>query len=134
MPYKLEVYDMLFEYLKDIKSEPVIIMGDLNIAHTELDLARPKQNQNNTMFTPAEREKLDTLTALGYVDTFRLFNRENGHYSWWPYAQWARDLNLGWRIDYVFVSPSLKDKVKEAFILKEVPGSDHCPVGIEIEI
>lgn len=129
--YKLDVYYQLFEYLKKI-TKPLIICGDLNIAHTEMDLARPKNNLNNIMFTPEERKQLDHLESLGFSDTFRIFNKENGNYTWWPYMASARERNLGWRIDYIFSSDAFKDKIRSAFICTEVLGSDHCPIGIEI--
>jgi exodeoxyribonuclease-3 len=131
--YKLEVYDYLIKILEKIKNENVILIGDFNIAHTEIDLERPKQNKNNIMFTPEEREKLDKIVELGFVDTFRQFNKEKGHYTWWPYFANARERNLGWRIDYCFVSRKLVHKLKDAFILSDVEGSDHCPIGVEIE-
>lgn len=132
LPYKLEVYKKLFEYLKKYKNKKVILVGDFNIAHREIDLARPKQNQKSTMFTPAEREQIKNLINLGFVDTFRHFHPQEKEYTWWPYFYQARKRNLGWRIDYVFVSSKLISKVKKAFILPGVEGSDHCPVGIEI--
>lgn len=133
MGYKMEVYNLLLEYLSKIKNKHVIVIGDMNIAHTEFDLARPKQNMKNTMFTPEERAQLDRLMKLGFVDTFRMFNKENGNYSWWPYFANARERNLGWRIDYVLASKVLAGTIKKAFILPEVKGSDHCPVGVEIK-
>ena len=133
MEYKIEVYDLLLKYLSKIKGKNVIVIGDLNIAHTELDLARPKQNVKNTMFTPEEREQLNRLEKLGFIDTFRMFNKEGGNYSWWPYFANARERNLGWRIDYVFVSRSLVKNIKKAFIVPGARGSDHCPIGVEIK-
>lgn len=130
LAYKLEAYDRLLNYFSRLRNKKVIVIGDLNIAHTELDLARPKQNQKNTMFTPEERSQLDTLVGLGFVDTFRMFNKEVGNYSWWPYFANARERNLGWRIDYVFVSKPLVNNIQKAFILPAVKGSDHCPIGI----
>jgi exodeoxyribonuclease III len=132
MAYKLEVYRWLFEYLKKIKKKNVVLAGDFNVAHEEIDLARPKENKTSTMFTPEERKQLDVLESLGFVDSFRSFHREGGHYSWWPYFANARARNLGWRIDYVFISKALMAKLKGAFILPSVMGSDHCPVGIEL--
>lgn len=132
LAYKLEVYDLLLDYLNKIKDQNVILTGDFNIAHQEIDLARPKQNQKNIMFTAEERKKIDEIVNLGFVDSFRKFTKEGGNYTWWPYYLNARERNLGWRIDYVFVSKSLSTKIKEAFIFKEVKGSDHCPIGIEI--
>ncbi len=133
LAYKLDVYRRLISYLKKFKRENVILTGDFNVAHEEIDLARPKQNRKNIMFTPEEREQISNLIYLGFTDTFRQFNKEGGFYTWWPYFANARQRNLGWRIDYVFVSKKIISKVKKAFILNQVTGSDHCPVGIEIE-
>jgi len=132
MGYKLEIYDFLLRYLKKIKNEKVILVGDFNVAHQEIDLARPKDNKNNTMFTLEERERIDKIIELGFVDSFREFYKEPGNYTWWPYYRNARQRNLGWRIDYIFVSKALVPKIKKAFILKDIKGSDHCPIGIEI--
>lgn len=133
MGYKLEVYDALTKYLAKLKTKKVIVIGDMNIAHGELDLARPKQNVRNTMFTPEEREKLDAIMALGFIDTFRIFNKEGAHYSWWPYFANARARNLGWRLDYIFASKELGKNIRKAFIAPAVKGSDHCPVGIQVK-
>lgn len=130
MAYKLEAYDRLFDHLKDKKR--LILIGDFNIAHQAIDLARPQENKNNTGFTPEERAKIDQLLDLGFIDTFRIFNKEGGNYSFWAYFARARERNVGWRIDYCFVSQDLKKEVKKAFILPEVFGSDHCPVGATI--
>jgi len=111
---------------------PVIICGDLNVAHEEIDLARPGENRNNIMFTEKERNQIDEIVDLGFIDTFRRLNSKGGHYSWWPYRVDARQRNIGWRIDYVFISKGLISRLKDAFILSKVMGSDHCPVGIEI--
>jgi len=134
MGYKLEVYSRLLNYLKRNKNKKIILIGDFNIAHQEIDLARPKQNQKNTMFTPEERKQIDKIIDLGFTDTFRKFHKKAGQYTWWPYWANARQRNLGWRIDYVFASKSLIPKLKKAFILSEVKGSDHCPIGVEISI
>jgi exodeoxyribonuclease-3 len=133
LPYKLEVYNHLLGHLRKLKNKNVILAGDFNIAHEDIDLARPNGNRNNIMFTPEERKQLNNLIASGFTDTFREFHKEGGKYTWWPYFANARERNLGWRIDYVFVSKSLSKKLKDAFILNKVPGSDHCPVGISIE-
>jgi len=133
MEYKLDFYEFFINYLKKLKDKNIILMGDFNIAHKEIDLARPKENEKNVMFTPPEREKLDKLVEVGYTDTFRYLNKEPGHYSWWAYYRNLRERNIGWRIDYIFCSKSLLPRIKEAFILKEVKGADHCPVGVEIE-
>jgi len=132
LSYKLEVYDHLFNYLKKIKTKKTVVIGDFNVAHQEIDLARPKENKNNIMFTSEEREQIDRIINLGFVDSFRKFNQEKGHYTWWPYLANCRARNLGWRIDYAFVSRSLAPKLKGAFISAQITGSDHCPIGIEI--
>ena len=132
LDYKLAVYHHLLDYLEKIKNKKLILAGDFNIAHQEIDLARPKQNRNNIMFTLDERKQIDKLIGLGFVDTFRKFHCQGGHYTWWPYFVNARERNLGWRIDYIFVSKLLALKLKRAFILSKVTGSDHCPVGAEI--
>jgi exodeoxyribonuclease-3 len=132
LPYKLEAYKYLLKYLWKIRDKKVVIIGDFNIAHEDIDLARPKQNRNNIMFTEEERKQLDGLISLGFVDSFRKFHKDGGHYTWWPYFANARERDLGWRIDYAFVSKKLSSKLKKAFILKESGSSDHCPVGIEL--
>jgi len=129
--YKLDVYRCLLSHLNKIKNEKVILAGDFNIAHGEIDLARPKKNQKNIMFTPEERRQLHDIIGLGFTDTFRMFYKEGGHYTWWPYFANARQRNLGWRIDYFFTSDKLTKSLKDAFILTEVLGSDHCPIGVE---
>ncbi|MBN2015262.1 exodeoxyribonuclease III [Candidatus Dojkabacteria bacterium] len=133
LSYKLEVYEELFKYIKRFKKEKLILTGDFNIAHEEIDLKRPKQNLDNIMFTEEERQKLDKLIGLNFIDTFRYLNPRKKTYSWWPYFNDARERNLGWRIDYIFTSKSLKRKIKKAFILTDVKGSDHCPVGVELD-
>ena len=134
MNYKIETYDFLLEYLKKIVDGNVILVGDFNIAHKPIDLARPRENINNTMFTLQERSKIDGLLKLGFVDSFRKFCKAGGHYTWWLRAYNAREKNVGWRIDYIFVSKNLESNLKDAFILSEVEGSDHCPIGIELEV
>ncbi len=132
LDYKLECYKILLNYLKRIQKHNIVAIGDFNIAHQETDLSRPKQNKNNIMFTEQEREKIEQIVKLGFVDTFRKFNQQGGNYTWWPYFANARERNLGWRIDYAFVSKSLVSKLKNAFISDKVMGSDHCPIGIDI--
>jgi len=132
LDYKLKVYKKVLADLERRKREKIILMGDFNIAHKDIDLARPRQNKNNIMFTPEERQQIDKLLNLGLVDSFRQFNQEGGHYSWWPSRLKARQRNLGWRIDYCFITRSLVPRLKQAFILKDVLGSDHCPIGLEI--
>ncbi len=117
------------------KKKPVIFCGDLNVAHEEIDLARPKENIGACGFTDEEREGLSNYIAAGFIDTFRLFHKnEKDHYTWWSMRSNARPRNIGWRIDYVMVSKILKTKIEDAFILPDVFGSDHCPVGIKIKI
>lgn len=137
LQYKLDFYDSFLDYIIKLKNEgrSIIFSGDINTAHTEIDLARPKENKNTSGFLPIERAWIDRVIKAGFVDTFRaLHPEEKDKYSWWSYRGGARERNVGWRIDYVFVSEDLLPKVKEAFILKDVLGSDHCPVGIKVDI
>lgn len=133
LAYKLEAYDRLFKYLETIKEKPLVLAGDFNIAHKEIDLAEPEKNQDSIMFTSEERRRIDRLIKSGFIDTFRKFHKdESGQYTWWSYFSLSRDRNLGWRIDYVFTSKEMAGKLKDAFILSQVMGSDHCPVEVEI--
>lgn len=123
------------EYMSSLqKSKPVIFCGDFNVAHTELDLARPKQNIGKKGFTNEERAGFDAMLKNDFVDTFRMLNPEGGHYTWWSHFGGARERNVGWRIDYVMASKSLAPLVKNARIHDEVMGSDHCPVSIELAL
>jgi len=135
VPFKMAFYDAFLKAAEKFKKQgrELIVCGDVNTAHTEIDLARPKENIKNTGFLPEEREWVSKFISKGYVDTFRHFNKEPGHYSWWDYKTGARARDIGWRIDYFFVSFGFLPKVKKAYILKDVMGSDHCPVGIEIK-
>jgi exodeoxyribonuclease-3 len=136
LKYKLGFYDEFLDFvdkLKD-KGKKIIICGDVNTAHKEIDLARPKENVNSSGFLPIEREWMDKLVEHGYVDTFREFTKENGHYTYWDTITRARERNVGWRIDYFFISPNLLKGLKKAFTMPDVMGSDHCPIGIEIEV
>ncbi|MFP3898246.1 MAG: exodeoxyribonuclease III [Dehalococcoidia bacterium] len=132
--YKLDFYDAFLDFLEPLRLEGkrIIICGDFNTAHKEIDLARPKENQKVSGFLPVERAWLDKLVRHGYVDVFRHFNQEPGHYTWWDLKSRARERNVGWRIDYFFVTENLLDLVSGAFIMPEVMGSDHCPVGITL--
>jgi exodeoxyribonuclease-3 len=122
-------------YMKQLeKKKPVIFCGDLNVAHTEEDLARPKQNEGNKGFTKEERGGFDDIVAGGFVDTFRSLHEGNGHYTWWSHWGNARANNVGWRIDYVLISQSLSSQLRSADIHPDVLGSDHCPVSIEIDM
>ena len=132
LDYKLECYTKLIGFLNKNKNKNIILVGDFNIAHNEIDLARPKDNKNNIMFTAEERKKIDELINLGFIDTFRKFNKKTGNYTWWAYFNNARPRNIGWRIDYAFFSKKMDSKLKNAFILKKVPDSDHCPVGVDV--
>jgi exodeoxyribonuclease-3 len=123
-------------YLQKLdQSKPVLICGDLNVAHKEIDLKNPKTNRMNAGFTDQEREKFQLLLDAGFIDTFRYFYPEQTNiYSWWSYRFKAREKNAGWRIDYFLASASLADKLKEAKIHTEIFGSDHCPVEVTVEI
>lgn len=134
--YKLEFYDALLDYANNLKEngKNVVICGDLNTAHKEIDLARPKENEKISGFLPIERAWIDKFLSNGYMDTFRMFNSAGENYTWWSYRTRARERNVGWRLDYFFVNNEFKDKIKSAYILNEVMGSDHCPVGINIEL
>jgi exodeoxyribonuclease-3 len=134
--YKLDFYDELFFFLQKnyYGRKGVIVTGDFNTAHKEIDLARPKENETNTGFLPEEREWIDKIINLGYVDIFRKFNPEPGWYSYWDMFTRARERNVGWRIDYFMVSEDFADKVTSAKIHTEVMGSDHCPVSIELKL
>ena len=133
LPYRQQWDRDFLAYLKQLeRKKPVIWCGDLNVAHTEIDLANPRANIHNHGFTPEERAGFDAVVAAGFVDTFREFERGGGHYTWWSPLSGARSLNVGWRIDYVLISASLRPRLRRAFIQPEVTGSDHCPVGIEL--
>jgi exodeoxyribonuclease-3 len=121
-------------YLKKLeKKKPVIFCGDLNVAHTEIDLTNPKANVRNHGFTPEERAGFSAFIRAGFLDSFREFEKGPGHYTWWSPLAGARSRNVGWRIDYFLLSAALRPRLKSAFIRSQVEGSDHCPVGIEIE-
>ena len=116
------------------KEKPTIVCGDFNVAHTENDLARPKENDGSTGFTKEEREGIDNIIKAGFIDSFRLFHKGNGYYTWWSHWGRARERNVGWRIDYIFISPKLKDKIKKAEIHPDIFGSDNCHVTLEIKL
>ncbi len=130
--YKLEFYRLFLNYIKKLdKKKPIIFCGDINTAHQEIDLARPKENSKHTGFLPIEREWLSKWIATGFLDTFRILHpQDKEEYSWWDMKTRARERNIGWRIDYFFISKRLEKNLKEAFIMQDVIGSDHCPVGI----
>ena len=133
--YRYQEWDVDFlKYLKKLEStKPVIFCGDLNVAHKEIDLKNPKPNKKNAGFTDQEREGFENYVRSGFVDTFRMFNKEPNHYTWWSYMFNSRAKNVGWRIDYFCVSNLIKNKVQGAQILPKVMGSDHAPIVIEIE-
>lgn len=135
LPYRSEEWDVDFlKHLKKLeKKKPVIVCGDLNVAHMEIDLAHPKENVNTHGFTPQERMGFDNLVKAGFVDAFRVFEKGPGHYTWWSPMSFARDRDIGWRIDYFCVSSSLKDRLSSCKILKDVMGSDHCPVELVLK-
>ena len=134
LKYKMDFYDAFLGFVDPIKAKggKLIVCGDFNTAHEEIDLARPKENENISGFLPMERAWMDKFVAHGFVDTFRHFNKEPNHYTWWSLRTRAKERNIGWRLDYIFVSENLLDSVKEASILPDVTGSDHCPVGIKL--
>lgn len=135
LSYRMEWEDALREYMKSLDSKkPVIYCGDLNVAHEEIDLKNPKTNHFSAGFSDEERGKFTELLNSGFKDTFRNLYPEEVKYSWWSYMYGARAKNVGWRIDYFVVSDRIMDKVEDSFILNEIMGSDHCPVGIEIDI
>jgi exodeoxyribonuclease-3 len=132
LAYKLDFYQAFFDHCDELRAmgKHVVIAGDYNTAHHEIDLARPKDNEDTSGFLPIEREWLDRIVRRGYVDTFRAFHTQPNEYSWWSFRAGARQRNVGWRIDYVFVDEALMPRVTEAYIHQKVLGSDHCPVGI----
>ena len=134
LDYRQVWEDEIRKYLLNLnKTKPVIMCGDLNVAHEEIDLKNPKTNTHNAGFTMEERTKMTELLNAGFVDTFRyLYPDKEEAYTWWSYMRKAREKNVGWRIDYFIVSESIKDKIKEATIYSDVMGSDHCPIGLEI--
>jgi len=136
LDYRMEWENAFRKYLNGLdKKKPVVLCGDLNVAHKEIDLKNPKTNRRNAGFTDEEREKMTVLLKAGYIDTFRhLYPEVPEMYSWWSYMRQARDRNVGWRIDYFIVSKVLESKIKEAEILSDVMGSDHCPVTLEIDL
>lgn len=136
LPYRMQWEDDFLTYLKQLDSKkPVILCGDLNVAHTEIDLKNPKTNRKNAGFSDEERTKLTTLLNSGFTDTFRYFYPDKeGIYSWWSYRFKAREKNAGWRIDYFITSRRLDNKLKGAAIHTEIPGSDHCPIELTIDL
>lgn len=136
VPYKLDFYGAVFERMQKLRRRgPVLVMGDYNTAHREIDLARPKDNVKNSGFLPEERAAVDRWIEAGWIDAFRVMHPdESGHYTWWRQWGGAREKNVGWRIDYIIASPSAMKCVRDAFIWPQVAGSDHCPVGVDLEL
>lgn len=136
LDYKMAFYDAFLDYADRLRKQGkgVIVCGDVNTAHTELDIARPKDNAKRSGFLPMERAWMDKFESHGYVDTYRVFEKEGGHYTYWDMRTGARKRNVGWRIDYFYVSKDLLPRLKKAYIESDVMGSDHCPIGIEIDI
>ena len=134
--YKMAFYDEFLSYVDKLrrKGRKIIVCGDVNTAHREIDLARPKENSKISGFLPEERAWIDKFLSRGFIDTFRVFNEEPGQYTWWDFKTRARERNVGWRIDYFFVTENLRTNLKDAYILADVVGSDHCPVGIRIAV
>lgn len=136
LKYKMDFYEAFLRFVDTLKvaGKKLVICGDLNTAHHEIDLTRPKENSAISGFLPEERAWMDKFVAHGYVDTFRHFHKEPKHYTWWDLKSGARERNVGWRLDYFFVSENLLPAVSGAFIMSEVMGSDHCPVGIILKV
>lgn len=135
LEYRMIWEDEIRKYLTNLnKMKPVIMCGDLNVAHEEIDLKNPKTNRRNAGFTDEERNKMTELLSSNFIDTFRYIYPDKIAYTWWSYMMQARQKDIGWRIDYFIVSDDIKNNIKDAYIYKDVMGSDHCPVGIDVEI
>ena len=136
LQFKMDFYDAFLNYVEKLrkKGKNIIICGDVNTAHKEIDLARPKENETISGFLPIERAWIDKFLKHGYVDTFREFNKNPDQYTWWSVRTRARERNIGWRIDYFYVNKDFMKHVKDSYILPEVNGSDHCPLGLKLQI
>jgi exodeoxyribonuclease-3 len=133
LDFKVKFNNKLLKYFKELdKEKPLIVCGDFNVAHNEIDLARPKENEGNPGFHPRERAWMDKFLSAGFVDIFRSLHPDKILYTWWSYRMGARRRNIGWRIDYFCASKNFAKSIKQIFIMNEVMGSDHCPVGINI--
>ena len=134
LDYKLDFYESFLKYLEALikKGEKIILTGDINTAHEAIDLARPKQNEKNTGFLPQERAWISSLLEAGFTDSFRFFNKEPCNYTWWDYKTRSRERNVGWRLDYFFISNNLVPKLRNSEIMNHVFGSDHCPIVLEL--
>ena len=135
LQYKMDFYEYYLKYFEKLRQQgkKLVICGDVNTAHREIDLARPKENSKISGFLPIEREWMDKLVSKGFIDTFRVFDQGPAKYTWWDVISGARARNVGWRIDYFFISDDLRPNLEEAFILPDVMGSDHCPVGVVLK-
>ncbi|OQW49897.1 MAG: exodeoxyribonuclease III [Proteobacteria bacterium SG_bin7] len=134
LPFKLDFCEKILKFIKNLeKKKPVLICGDFNIAHREIDLANPKTNQKNAGFLPEERAWMENFLKQGYIDVFRNFNRNPGFYTWWSYRPGVRERNIGWRLDYFCASPELRTRLKDMTHLTEVKGSDHCPIILSLK-
>jgi len=136
LDYKMRFYDAFLEYILKLtsKGKSIVFCGDVNTAHKPIDLARPKDNETVSGFLPSEREWIDKVVSHGFIDTYRLLNKDKVEYSWWSQRSGARARNVGWRIDYFFISPDLKDTVVQAEIHSSVLGSDHCPISLTLNL
>lgn len=136
LKFKMDFYDVFLDYIEPLhhKGEKLVICGDVNTAHKEIDLARPKENSKISGFLPEERAWMDKLVSRGYIDTFRYFNQEAGQYTWWDMKSRARERNVGWRIDYFFITENLKNQLVKSEIMPEVTGSDHCPIVLVLQV
>ena len=134
LQFKLEFYDAFLEYCEKLRAQGkrLVVCGDVNTAHKPIDLENPKANEKNSGFLPVERAWIDKFISHGYADTFRILHPEPKQYTWWTYRTNARERNIGWRLDYFFVTENLKSRIRDSFIMSEVVGSDHCPVGLDI--
>ncbi|MDH3268893.1 MAG: exodeoxyribonuclease III [Ignavibacteria bacterium] len=135
LQYKIDFYDAFLKHCKKLlkQEKKVVVCGDVNTAHKEIDLARPKENSQTSGFLPEEREWIDKFLAAGFMDTFRMFNQKPENYTWWDMVTRARERNVGWRIDYFYASENLKSNIKSASIHSSVMGSDHCPIELELK-
>ncbi len=135
LQYKMDFYDAFLKHCKKLlkQGKKIVVCGDVNTAHKEIDIARPKENSQTSGFLPEEREWIDKFLAAGFVDTFRIFNQEPDQYTWWDMVTRARERNVGWRIDYFYASENLKKNIVSASIHSSVMGSDHCPIELELK-
>ena len=135
LKYKMDFYDAFLDHCEGLRRQgrELVVTGDVNTAHKPIDLKNPKANEKNSGFLPEEREWVDKFVKHGYVDSFRAFNQHPEQYTWWSYRFNVRKKNIGWRIDYFFVTEDLMKKVKDSFITPEIMGSDHCPIGLDIK-